>query len=138
MNGLEAPDFFLHIYNCEAYMSDLPKFSFDEKLIPQILNNVPIAITIFDLHGIMLYYNEYSTRIINRKPEHLGRDIRLCHSKPQSNARIEAMMDAIKKGRKEPFSYEAVPYGQPLLISVSPLESEGRLVAFLHTARVKG
>ncbi len=113
------------------------EFGFDAKLIPQIFDKMPIGITIFDLQGIMLYYNEYSTRIIKRKPELLGRDIRLCHSKPQSTARIEAMIEAFTKGRREPFSYEANPYGKTLLITVTPLESEGRLAAFLHTAQVK-
>jgi DUF438 domain-containing protein len=119
-------------------MSNESEFPFDPKLIPQIFDKMPIGITIFDLQGTMLYYNEYSTRIINRKPEHLGRDIRLCHSKPQSTARIDAMMEELKKGRREPFSYEAVPYGKRLQITVTPLESGGRLVAFLHTAQVKG
>jgi PAS domain S-box-containing protein len=118
-------------------MADKPEFVFDAKLIPQIFDKMPIGITIFDVQGIMLYYNEYSTRIINRKPEHLGRDIRACHSKPQSTARIDAMIDECKKGRREPISYEARPYGKTLLITVTPLEMKGRLTAFLHTAQVK-
>jgi DUF438 domain-containing protein len=107
---------------------------FDPELIPRILDKIPMAATIFDLQGIMLYYNEYSPRIINRKPELLGKDIRLCHQKPESNARIEGMIEEFKKGRWEPISYEARPYGKPLLITVSPLEVDGRLVGCVHTA----
>lgn len=117
-------------------MAEKPEFVFDAKLIPQIFDKMPIAITIFDLQGNMLYYNEYSTRIINRKPELIGRDIHLCH-KPQSNARFDGMVEEFKKGRREPFAYEAHPYGKPLQITVTPLELEGRLTAFLHTARLK-
>jgi DUF438 domain-containing protein len=110
---------------------------FDQDWIPQILDKIPMAVTIFDLQGIMLYYNEYSPRVINRKPELLGKDIRLCHQKPESNARIDRMIEEFKNGRREPISYEARPYGKPLLITVSPLEIDGRLVGFIHTAMPK-
>lgn len=107
---------------------------FDPQWIPRILDKIPMAVTLFDLKGVMLYYNEYSPRIINRKPELLGKDIRLCHQKPESNARIEGMIEAFQKGRREPISYEARPYGKPLLVTVSPLEVDGRLVGCIHTA----
>jgi DUF438 domain-containing protein len=105
---------------------------FDPRWIPRILDQVPVAVTIFDLQGILLYYNEYSPRILNRKPELLGKDIRLCHQKPESNARIEWIIGEFKKGRREPISYEASPYGKPLLVTVSPLEVEGHLVGCIH------
>jgi DUF438 domain-containing protein len=110
---------------------------FDLQLIPRILDKIPMAVTFFDLQGIMLYYNEYSPRIINRKPELLGKDIRLCHQKPESNARIDGMIEEFKNGRREPISYEARPYGKPLLVTVSPLEVDGRLVGCIHTAMPK-
>ena len=114
-----------------------PGTVFEPQLISEALDKVPIAVTIFDLQGTMLYYNEHSTRVISRKPEHLGRDIRLCHQKPESNRRIDRMIEEFKQGRREPISYEANPYGTRLLISVVPLEVEGRLAAFLHTATPK-
>ncbi len=111
--------------------------SFDEKWVSSILDKIPMAVTIFDLQGIMLYYNEHAPSVINRKPELLGKDIRLCHQKPESNVRFEGMIKKFKKGRREPISYEARPHGKPLLITVSPLEVDGRLVGCIHTAMPK-
>jgi PAS domain S-box-containing protein len=108
--------------------------SFDLRLIPQILDNIPVAVTIFDLEGTMQYYNEYSLQIVNRKPEYLGKDIRLCHQKPESNQRIDQMIEEFQKGRRKPFSYETKPYGKVLMITVTPLEVQGRLVGCIHTA----
>ena len=107
---------------------------FDPQWIPQILDKIPMALTIFDLQGIMLYYNEHAPSVINRKPDLLGKDIRLCHQKPESVVRINAMIQEFQRGRREPISYEARPYGKPLLVTVSPLEFEGRLVGFIHAA----
>ncbi len=110
---------------------------FSPAWIPKILDNISLAVTIFDLQGIMLYYNEHAPRIINRKPELLGKDIRLCHQKPESNARIDWMIEEFRRGRREPISYEAKPYGKALLITVSPLEVDGRLAGCIHTAMPK-
>jgi DUF438 domain-containing protein len=111
--------------------------SFQEKWVSSILDKIPMAVTIFDLRGIMLYYNEFAPSLINRKPELLGKDIRLCHKKPESNARIDWMIEEFRKGRREPIFYEARPYGKLLLVTVSPLEVDGRLVACIHTAMPK-
>jgi DUF438 domain-containing protein len=108
--------------------------SFEEKWVPSIVDRIPMAVTIFDLKGDLLYFNDTAPRIINRKPEHLGRDIRLCHQKPQSVVRINGMIQEFQQGRRDPISYEARPYGKTLLITVSPLEVEGRLVGCVHTA----
>jgi DUF438 domain-containing protein len=108
--------------------------SFQEEWVSSILDRIPMAVTIFDLGGTMLYYNEFAPSLINRKPELLGKDIRLCHQKPESNARIDWMIEEFRKGRREPISYEARPYGKTLLITVSPLEVDGRLAGCIHTA----
>jgi len=108
--------------------------SFQEKWVSSILDKIPMAVTIFDLRGIMLYYNEFAPSLINRKPELLGKDIRLCHQKPESNARIDWMIEEFRRGRRDPISYEAKPYGKTLLVTVSPLEADGRLLGCIHTA----
>jgi PAS domain S-box-containing protein len=107
---------------------------FTHDWIPKILDKVSVAITIFDLQGIMLYYNEYAPKLLKRSPDLLGKDIRLCHKKPESNSRVNGMIEEFNQGRREPISYEAKPYGQVLLITVSPLEIDGRLVGCIHTA----
>ena len=66
--------------------------SFEEKWIPSIVDRIPMAVTIFGLKGNLLYFNDTAPRIINRKPEHLGRDIRLGHQKPESVVRINGMI----------------------------------------------
>ena len=55
---------------------------FDAAQIPLIVDMIPVAITIIDLEGHILFYNDYSRQVLNRKPEYLGSDIRDCHQKP--------------------------------------------------------
>jgi len=43
------------------------------------------------------------------------------------------MLNAFKNGRKEAFSYEANPYGDPLAISFAPLEIDGKWVGCVHS-----
>ncbi len=105
--------------------------SFDRKLIPYVMDKIPMAVTVCDLDGTMHYFNEHASKIINRKPEHLGKDIRTCHQ-PESVGKIEKMIAEFKAGRREPFRYEARPYSRPLFVTVTPLEVEGRLWGFIH------
>ncbi len=105
--------------------------TFDINLLAQVMDKIPLAVTVCDLDGTMHYFNEYASKIINRKPEHLGKDIRLCH-RPESGGKIEKMIAEFKTGRREPFRYEARPYTRPLLVTVTPLEVEGRLWGFIH------
>jgi len=111
--------------------------SFEEKWLSRALDRIPMAVTIFNLKGEMLYYNETAPRILSRQPELLGKDIRLCHRRPESVVRIDAMLREFQQGRREPISYEARPYGQTLRVTVSPLEVDGRLVGCVHTAVAK-
>ncbi len=107
---------------------------FTHAWLPEVLDGISVAVTVFDLQGTMLYYNEYAPRLLDRNPGLLGKDIRLCHKKPVSNTRIDGMIDEFKKGRREPVLYEARPYGKALLITVSPLVIDGRLVGCIHAA----
>jgi PAS domain-containing protein len=50
---------------------------FDPSHLPLILDNLAAAITVIDLEGRMLYYNEYGAQILDRKPEYMGRDVNL-------------------------------------------------------------
>jgi DUF438 domain-containing protein len=52
------------------------------------LENVPAGITIVDPGGRILFYNEFCTRYVDRKPEYIGKDIRFCHQKPESIEKI--------------------------------------------------
>jgi hypothetical protein len=110
---------------------------FDQTLLPQSLDKIPVGVTVIDLECRILYFNEYCAERLHREPEWLGRDIRLCHQKQESNDRIDQMLEAFKSGRKEAFCYDANPYGDPLAISLSPLEVDGKLVACVHTVIFK-
>jgi len=79
---------------------------FDQTQIPLILDKIPVGITVIDLEGHILYYNDCCAERLNRKPEWLGRDIRLCHQKQESNDRIDQMLETFKNGRKEPNTFQ--------------------------------
>jgi len=110
---------------------------FAQTQIPLFLDKIPVGVTVIDLECHILYYNEYCAERLNRKPEWLGRDIRLCHQKQESNDRIDQMLEAFKNGRKEAFCYDANPYGDPLAISLAPLEINGELVGCVHSVIFK-
>ncbi|MGD8982642.1 MAG: PAS domain-containing protein [Desulfobacteraceae bacterium] len=57
-----------------------------------MLDQIAAAITVIDLEGCMLYYNEYSAQVLDRKPEYLGKNVRFCHEKQESNDRIDRML----------------------------------------------
>ena len=110
---------------------------FDLDQIPLILDKIPVAITIIDLQGNILLYNEYSSQVLDRKPEYLGTDIRNCHQKPQTNARIDDMLNAFKAGRREEFYYEAFRYEKNICVTLAPFEVDGKLIGCIQSVTIK-
>ena len=110
---------------------------FDPSQLPLILDKIAAAITVIDLQGRMLYYNEYGAQILDRKPEYLGRDVNLCHEKQESKDRIDHMLEAFKGGRRQEFYYEADRYGKRIAVTLSPFEVNGQLVACVQTVTIK-
>ena len=110
---------------------------FDPSQIPLILDKIAAAITVIDLEGRMLYYNEYSARVLDRRLEYLGRDVRLCHENKESNDRIDSMIEEFKGGRRQEFYYEADRYGKRIAVTLTPFEIEGQLVACIQTVTIK-
>jgi DUF438 domain-containing protein len=109
---------------------------FDPTQLPIILDKIPVAVTVIDLDGHILYYNAYSSKVLDRKPEYLGRDVRFCHQKPESNAKIDRMLEEFKSGRRQEFYYEADRYGKRIAVTFAPLEIEGRLVGCIQSVIV--
>jgi len=103
----------------------------------EVLEQICAGITLVDLDGRLRYYNREAARILDRKPEYIGRDVAACHAKQESVERIRGMIRAFEQGRKEPFHWEIERFGRRLLISFSPLAVEGRLVGCIHMAVVK-
>jgi DUF438 domain-containing protein len=110
---------------------------FDPDQIPLILDKIPVAITVIDLEGNILFYNQYSSQILDRKPEYLGADIRSCHQKPETNDRIDGMLAEFKAGRRDDFYYEAFRYGKDIAVTLSAFEVDGRLVGFIQSVTIK-
>jgi len=110
---------------------------FDPDQIPLILDKIPVAITVIDLEGNILFYNEYSSRVLDRKPEYLGTDIRECHQKPETNDRIDRMLAEFKAGWREDFYYEAFRYGNDIAVTLSPFEVNRRLIGCIQSVIIK-
>ena len=110
---------------------------FDTAQIPLILDQIPVAITCIDLDGNILFYNDFSSQVLDRKPEYLGTDIRDCHQKPDTNAKIDHMLNEFKAGRREGFYYEAFRYGKDIAVTLSPFEVDGQLIGCIQSVTLK-
>jgi DUF438 domain-containing protein len=110
---------------------------FDPSQLPLILDQIAAAITVIDLEGHMLYYNEYSALVLDRKPEYLGKDVRLCHQKQESNDRIDRMLEAFKARRRQAFYHEAERYGKRIAVTLAPFEVDDQLTAVIQTVTIK-
>ena len=110
---------------------------FEAAQIPLIVDRIPVAITVIDLEGHILFYNNYASQVLDRKPEYLDTDIRDCHQKPETNARIDTMLDEFKAGRREAFYYEAFRYGKNIAVTLSPFEVDGQLIGCIQSVTIK-
>jgi DUF438 domain-containing protein len=110
---------------------------FNPDQIPLILDSIPVAITVIDLEGNILLYNEFSSQVLDRKPEYLGTDIRGCHQKPETNAKIDRMLNEFKAGRREDFYYETFRYGKDIAVTLSPFEVDGKLIGCIQSVTMK-
>ena len=113
----------------------------EENRLPELLflavDILEAAITIIDAKGTILYYNASAAKILDRKPEYIGRDAHLHHKKPSTNRRFDLMLQEFSEGRTEPFVYEANPYGSPIVVRLTPLIKEGRFLGCLQSVRLK-
>ena len=117
----------------ESYNSN----AFDLNHFRCILDNIPVGVTVIDLEGRIIYYNKYSARIVDRKPEYIGKDIRSCHNKPSSIEKIDRILEEFKDGREKDVYYEAVRNGRCLAVTVSPFEMDGSIIGFIQSFIVK-
>jgi DUF438 domain-containing protein len=104
-------------------------------LIELAMDHLGVAVTIIDTNGILLYYNWESARILDRKPEYAGTNIHSHHKKPNSNKKLDMMLEAFKGGRKDPFHYKAKPYGKIIFVTLSPMIRNGEFVGCIQTIR---
>ncbi len=65
-------------------MNDEKIAALDTSQLAMVLEKVPAGITVIDQEGHILYYNEYCSNFVDRKPEYIGKNIRFCHKKVES------------------------------------------------------
>ena len=114
-------------------MADRQKGAFSTTQLAMLLDHIPVGITVIDPQGIILYYNEYCSRLVDRKPEYIGRDIRFCHQQPRSIEKIDRVQAELRAGKREEFYYETERNGRKLGVTVSPFKIEGELAGFIHS-----
>jgi DUF438 domain-containing protein len=103
------------------------------RMSPIILDALPVAVTITDLEGCILYFNKYSEQILDRKPEYLGRDIRRCHNETDSISKIDNILAEFKSDGCPEFYYEASREGTDFAVTVRPLKKEGQVLGCIHS-----
>jgi DUF438 domain-containing protein len=102
-------------------------------LSPQLLmNQMAVALTVLDLEGAMVYYNEPAARMLDRKPSYIGHDIRAFH-KPASNERIEAILQAYAQGETREFAWQLERGDTTFAVRVAPLILEDKPAGLVHT-----
>ena len=107
------------------------------ELINLAMDCMAVAVTIIDTKGTLLYYNQHSAKILDREPEYIGTDIHSHHKKAVSNKKVDLMLKEFEKGRKNPFHYEAKPYGKIIFVTISPIFKNGKFVGCVQTVRPK-
>lgn len=108
-----------------------------KKLVNLAVECMGVAVTIIDMKGTLLYYNKHAAKILDRKPEHIGKDVHSHHKKAATNKKFDLMLKAFEKGRTEPFHYEAKPYGKIILVTVSPIIKDGQFVGCTQSVQLK-
>jgi len=108
-----------------------------EELVNLATDCMGVAVTIIDMKGTLLYYNKHAAKILDRKPEYIGKDIHFHHKKAATNKKFDLMLKAFEQGRTEPFHYEAKPYGKVILVTLSPIIKDGKLVGCVQSVQLK-
>lgn len=108
-----------------------------KELISLAMESMGVAVTIIDTKGTLLYYNKQAAKILDRKPEYIGKDVYSHHMKPTSSEKLESMIQNFKKGRTDPFHYEAKPYGRTILVTLSPILKDGKFIGCTQSVRLK-
>jgi DUF438 domain-containing protein len=119
-------------------VSELKYHTFDLiELYRHAIDRVPLAITLLSPDGEIVLYNEESAKILDRKPEYIGTNVRDCHRKVESIQTIDTMLEDFAGGKTEPYYYESDEPDRTLCVTIVPLRSNGELLGFLQTVTLK-
>ena len=108
-----------------------------ENMVRHAMDCMGIAVTIIDAECRLLYYNERAEKILDRKPEFIGQDVRSHHTEASSSRKFDDMIREFKKGRTKPFHYEANPYGRFISVTFSPIVVEEKFAGAVQTVVMK-
>ena len=117
-------------------MEEMPNKRLKE-LIGLAMECMGVAVTIIDMKGTLLYYNQQAAKSLDRKPDYIGKDVHSHHMKSNSNKILDGMLQDFQKGRTEPFHYEAKPYGKTILVTLSPILEGGKSVGCAQSVQLK-
>ena len=104
----------------------------DTSQLAMVLEKVPAGITVIDQEGHILYYNEYCSYFVDRKPEYIGKNIRFCHKKVESIEKIEKILSDLNTGQRQEFYYETERNGNKLGVRVTPFDINGNQIGFIQ------
>jgi sensor histidine kinase regulating citrate/malate metabolism len=96
-----------------------------------------VGVTIISPKGTLLYYNRTAAKILDRKPEFIGKDVHSHHKKAASNEKLDQMLQEFEKGRTAPFYYGARPYGKDIVVTLSPILKNGEFIGSVQSVMLK-
>ena len=105
--------------------------------VRELLDQSPVAVTALDRQGNIVFFNQYATNIVDRKPEYLGRDIREFHQ-PASNDKVDAILKSYAQGGCEEHSWRLTRGDKEFMVRVRPWLQEGRWAGLVHTVMLLG
>lgn len=108
-----------------------------EHLMKLAMECMGVAVSIIDPEGSLLYYNKRAAKILDRKPEYIGKDIHSHHKKAATNSKLDSMLQDFQKGRTEPFHYQAKPYGEIILVTLSPILENGKFIGCAQSVQLE-
>lgn len=108
-----------------------------EHLMKLAMESMGVAVTVIDPEGRLLYYNKQAAKILDRKPEYIGKDIYSHHKKAASNKKLDSMLKEFQQGRTEPFHYQAKPYGEIIFVTLSPIFENGKFIACAQSVQLE-
>ena len=104
----------------------------DTQQLALVLDKVPAGITVIDQEGYILYFNEYCSRFVDRKPTYIGKNIRFCHKKAESIEKINKILSDLNNGKRQEFYYEAERSANKLGVRVTPFDINGKQIGFIQ------
>lgn len=103
----------------------------------ELLDQLPVAVTVLDRRGNIVFFNQNAPSIVDRKPEYLGRDIREFH-KPASNAKVDEILSAYAQGGRQEHSWRLERGDKEFMVRVRPWLKGQQWAGLVHTVMLLG